>query len=203
MIQNVTVMERSYAVDVYVMMVEKDVSANVIRRIRTQLELKIVDGIVAQKFVQEEGTATVEAANAKVDTQDDAVKSMLFHYVVETMIKFVLEMENASKLVAGAKTKLNVNVTWVTRDQNANAANQEIAKRIVSIALVIEMIPPPKCVLAMVHVIAKVEVTDKNASANRDGVESFVKRMKIRRKHASFWNLASTTGCPTIPKIQT
>ena len=76
---------------------------------------------------------------------------------------FVQEMENASKLVAGAKTKLNVNVTWVTRDQNANAANQEIAKRIVSIALVIEMIHPPKCVLAMVHVIAKVEGTDKNA----------------------------------------
>ena len=61
-----------------------------IRRIRTQLELKIVDGIVAQKFVQEEGTAIVEAANAKVDTQDDAVKSMLFHCVVGIMIKFVL-----------------------------------------------------------------------------------------------------------------
>ena len=61
-----------------------------IRQIRTQLELKIVDGIVVQKFVQEEGTAIVEAANAKVDTQDDAVKSMLCHYVVETMIKFVL-----------------------------------------------------------------------------------------------------------------
>ena len=61
-----------------------------IRRIRTQLELKIVDGIVVQKFVQEEGTAIVEAANAKVDTQDDAVKSMLYHLAVETMIEFVL-----------------------------------------------------------------------------------------------------------------
>ena len=74
----------------------------------------------------------------------------------------VQEMENASKLVAGAKTKLNVNVTWVTRDQNADAANQEIAKRTVSIALVIQM-KLTKCVLAMVHVIAKVEATDRNA----------------------------------------
>ena len=61
-----------------------------IRKIRTQLTFKIVDGIVTQKYVQEEGIAIAEAVNAKVDTQDDAVKSMLYHCVVETMIKFVL-----------------------------------------------------------------------------------------------------------------
>ena len=73
-------------------------------------------------------------------------------------------MENVSKMVKGAKTpKASVNVRRVTRDLNANVANQEIAKRTVSIASVIEMIPPPKCVLAMVHAIVKVEEMDKNA----------------------------------------
>lgn len=116
MIQDVTVMEHSYAVDVYVMMVEKDVSANVIRKIRTQLIFKIVGGIVPQKYAQEEGIVIAEAVNAKVDTLDDAVKLMLYQSVVETMIEFVLEMESVSKnLVAGAKTKPNVNVTRVTR----------------------------------------------------------------------------------------
>ena len=68
-----------------------------------------------------------------------------------------------SKMVKGAKTpKASVNVRRVTRDLNANVANQEIARRAVSIALVIEEITP-KCVLAMVHVIAKVEEMDKNA----------------------------------------
>ena len=55
-----------------------------------------------------------------------------------------------------------MNVTRVTRDQNVNVANQEIAKRTVSIALVIEL-NTSKCVLAMVHAIAKVEEMDKNA----------------------------------------
>ena len=77
-----------------------------IRKIRTQLTFKIVDGIVVQKFVQEEGTAIVEAANAKVDTQDDAVKSMLYHCVVETMIKFVLVGKQIS-IVQFCVTKYN------------------------------------------------------------------------------------------------
>merc|ERR1719270_1105484 len=118
------------------------------------------------------------------------------------MIEFVLEMENVSKMVGGAKTKANVNVTRVTRDQNANVANQEIAKRTVSIALVIQM-KLTKCVLAMVHVIAKVEETDRNASAIQDGVENFVKRTKTRSKLVNFWNLASTTGFLMIQQIQT
>ena len=72
-------------------------------------------------------------------------------------------MENVSKMVEGAKRKKEgVNVKRVTRDLNANVANQEIAKRLVSIALVIEQITL-KCVLAMVHVIAKMEEMDKNA----------------------------------------
>ena len=71
-------------------------------------------------------------------------------------------MENVSKLARDAKTKPNVNAARVTRDLNANVANQEIARRAVSIALVIEEITL-KCVLAMVHVIAKVEEMDKNA----------------------------------------
>ena len=49
-----------------------------------------VDGIVAQKYVQEKEFVIAEAVNAEVDTQDDAVKSMLFHCVVGIMIKFVL-----------------------------------------------------------------------------------------------------------------
>ena len=45
---------------------------------------------MAQKYAQEEGIVIAEAVNAKVGTQDDAVKSMLYHRAVETMIEFVL-----------------------------------------------------------------------------------------------------------------
>ena len=52
--------------------------------------LTTVDGIVAQKYVQEKEFVIAAAVNAEVDTQDDAVKSMLYLRVAETMIKFVL-----------------------------------------------------------------------------------------------------------------
>ena len=45
---------------------------------------------MAQKYVQEKEFVIAEAVNAEVDTQDDAVKSMLYLRVAETMIKFVL-----------------------------------------------------------------------------------------------------------------
>ena len=147
---------------------------------------------MAQKYAQEEGIVIAEAVNAKVDTLDDAVKLMhygvvetmiefvlvgkqasIVQFFVKKILcpkifqKFVLcvlvqEMESVSKMVGGAKTKPNVNVTRVTRGQTANVANQEIAKRTVSIALVIQRITP-KCVLDMVLAIVKVEETDKNA----------------------------------------
>ena len=60
------------------------------------------------------------------------------------------------------KKKLNVNAIQDTPAQNVNAVNQEIAKGIASIDLVIPVFPP-KCVLVMEHAIVKTEEMDKNA----------------------------------------
>ena len=60
------------------------------------------------------------------------------------------------------KKKLNVSATQGTPAQNVNAVNQEIAKGIASIDLVIPM-SHPKCALVMEHAIVKTEEMDKNA----------------------------------------